>query len=182
MDATKNRPPIPWQKQVLVPVVCLITGALSYGLSLLLAGHMEQATAFYVGAGAALVLFALSGFVCLRRLRQDEIIRSAAYVTLYYFLLFVVAQEFAARGTTLPKWLLFPVWPFTYLHTALLKLGVSNMFALAPALLSPLFYAMFGQPHMAEGEEIAPPEPQQAEETENAPLQEDGGEEKTPKE
>ena len=179
MDATKNRPPIPWQKQIVVPAVCLVTGALSYGLSLLLAARMDQATAFYMGAGAALLLFLLSGLLFLRRLRQDEIIRSAAYVTLYYFLLFVVAQEFAARGTTLPKWLLFPVWPFTYLHTALLKLGLSNMFALAPALLSPLFYAMFGKPRIAEGERPISAKPA---EKEQVSLPEDGGEEETSKE
>ena len=152
MDMRQKRRPIPWQKQVRVPLLCLCTGALSYVLSRILAGAVSQDTAFIIGAVFALVLFLLSGILFLRKFHQDEIVRSAGYMVLYYFLVFVIAQEIAARGSMMPQWVLLPVWPFTYLHTALLKMGLSNMYALAPALLSPLFYAMFGRPRVAEEE------------------------------
>ncbi len=158
MDVKQTKTPVPWQKQIRVPLLCMCTGALSYAASRILAGAVSQDTAFIIGSVFALVLFLLSGFLFLRRLHQNEIVRSAGYMVLYYFLVFVVAQEVAARGNTLPQWVLLPVWPFTYLHTGLLRVGFPRMFALAPALLFPLFYAMFGRPRMVEGDDhIAAP-------------------------
>lgn len=158
--AVAKRKPIPFRKQIRVPLVCLGTGILNFAVSRIAAALAEAEripadSVFTICVIAAVLLFLLSGMLLLRKLKQDEIIRSAGYVVLYYFVIFVIGQEFAARAQTLPEWLLIPVWPFTYLHTGLLQVGFPRMFALAPALLAPLFYAMFGQPRAVE-EEGAP--------------------------
>ncbi len=157
--AAAKRKPIPFRKKICVPLICLGTGILNFAVSRIAAGLAEAGqipseSVFPIGVVAAVLLFLLCGLLFLRKLKQDEIIRSAGYVVLYYFVIFVIGQEFVARAQTVPEWLFIPVWPFTYLHTGLLKVGFPDMFALAPALLSPLFYAMFGQPRAAEEESV----------------------------
>ncbi len=186
--AVTKRKPIPFQKLIRVPLVCLGTGILNYIVSRLAnfmagAGRIPVDSVFMIGCVAAVALFLLSGLLCLRKLKQDEIIRSAGYVVLYYLVAFVVAQELIARAQPLSKWewLFVPVWPFTYLHAGLLKVGFTNMYALAPALLSPLFYAMFGQPRVVEADDpiAAPVKPEEV----NVPdVQEGDGEVQKPKE
>ena len=174
--AAAKRKPIPFRKQIRVPLVCLGTGIFNFAVSriaaaLAEAGRIPSDSVFTIGVVAAVLLFSLSGLLFLRKLKQDEIIRSAGYVVLYYFVIFVIGQEFVARAQIVPEWLFIPVWPFTYLHTGLLKVGFPDMFALAPALLSPLFYAMFGQPRAAEEENVtgtqAPKQPDTVEPEEN---------------
>ncbi len=159
--AATERKPIPVRKLIRVPLVCLGTGILNFVVSrvasyLAGAGRIPADGVFTIGCVAAAVLFLLSGLLFLRKLKQDEIIRSAGYVVLYYLVAFVVAQELIARAQALStwEWLFVPVWPFTFVHAGLLKAGLSNMFALAPALLFPLFYAMFGQPRAAEENDV----------------------------
>lgn len=185
--AVTKRKPIPFQKLIRVPLLCLGTGILNYIVSRMAnvmagAGRIPVDSVFMIGCVAAVVLFLLSGLLFLRKLKQDEIIRSAGYVVLYYLVAFAVSQELIARAQPLPKWewLFIPVWPFTNLHAGLLKVGFTNMYALAPALLSPLFYAMFGQPRAAEEESVpatqdkAQPAPVEPEEKQEEHLEESG--------
>lgn len=172
LTVDKKRRPMPFKTLIRVPLVCLGAGAVNYAASLIAAslaqaGRIPEESAFLVGAVAAVIVFLLSGLLFLRKLRQDEIIRSAGYVVLYYFVMFIIEQELVFRAQALPGWLYVPVWPFTYLNTGLLKVGFPKMFALAPAFLSPLFYAMFGLPRETEQKEgVLPvqennPEPQE---------------------
>jgi len=158
-------------KRVRVPLLSLGAGALLYLLKKLAepgvagtAGAEAGNVLLLGGCAASLLLFLLTGFLFLRGMQKDEIVRSAAPVALYYLAAFLAEQALGLSGAEPPEWLYLPVRMFRYAEEGLRRLGFAPTLCAAPALLCPFFYAAFGK---AQEPEPQPEQEQEQEKTES---------------
>ena len=139
------------RKRLRVPLVSVGAGAILYVAKLLtvplvsaMPGVDVQKTLLFGGCTVALLLFLLTGFLFLRGMYKDEIVRSALPVSIYYLIAFLAEQALRASGWSADG-LFLPAGMFRYVQELLGFVGFGPALCAAPALLCPLFYAAFGR-------------------------------------